>query len=138
MGDREALGAGEWNRRVGALGETLAAKYLRRQGCKVLYRNFKARHGGEVDIVCRDGDTLVFTEVKTRTSSGFLRPSAAVDTDKERLIIRAALEWLRLLNKAPEEIHYRFDIVEVILEDGSPPRLERIEGAFTLPDGYRI
>src|SRR5438128_1320284 len=52
---------------LGARGEKLACAFLRGQGYRILYRNFRARHGGEVDIVCRDKDTLVFVEVKTRT-----------------------------------------------------------------------
>src|SRR5438067_7743405 len=57
--------------RRGAQGETLARRFLRRNGYKILYRNFKGRSGGEIDIVCRDNDTLVFVEVKTRTREDF-------------------------------------------------------------------
>src|SRR5438876_12115537 len=53
--------------RRGAQGETLACRFLRRNGYKILYRNFKGHSGGEIDVVCRDKDTLVFVEVKTRT-----------------------------------------------------------------------
>src|SRR4051794_33643896 len=66
--------------RLGREGERLAARHLRRNGYRVLYRNFRAPHGGEVDIVCRDKscDTLVFAEVKTRTSTVFGTPGEAV------------------------------------------------------------
>ncbi len=64
--------------RLGARGEKLAARYLRRHGFKVLYRNFRGRHGGEIDLVCRERDTLVFVEVKTRTREDFGRPLEAV------------------------------------------------------------
>jgi len=53
--------------RRGARGEKLARRFLRSHGYKILYRNFRACGGGEIDIVCRDGDTLVFVEVKTRS-----------------------------------------------------------------------
>ena len=58
----------------GARGEKLARRHLRREGYKILYRNFRGRTGGEIDIVCRDGETLVFVEVKTRSSEDFGRP----------------------------------------------------------------
>src|SRR5207302_9390196 len=65
--------------RRGAQGEKLAARFLRTHGYKVLYRNFTARRGGEIDIVCREGDTLVFVERKTPSDDAFARPSQAVD-----------------------------------------------------------
>lgn len=118
---------------IGLLGEHLAAKHLRRLGRRVLYRNYKGLHRGEVDIVARHGKTLTFVEVKTRTSTAFGRPADAVTEDKQRLIQRGALDWLRLLGNP--RIQLRFDILEVILIAGEPPRLNIIENAFTLPDG---
>src|SRR5690348_16600130 len=67
---------------LGARGEKLACGFLRRQGYKILYRNFRARHGGEVDIVCRDGDALVFIEVKTRRRDDTTRPSEAIRSEE--------------------------------------------------------
>ncbi len=120
---------------VGRLGEELACRHLRlREGMKILYRNFNPAHGGEVDIVCRDGDTLVFAEVKTRTSRLFGRPADAVGEEKENRVARGGLAWLRMLD-APG-ILFRFDIVEVTLEDGEVPEIEVIREAFHLPDGY--
>src|SRR5438045_9561683 len=77
--------------RLGARGEKMACAFLRRQGCKILYRNFRARRGGEVDIICRDGDTLVFVEVKTRTREDFGRPVEAVNAANRKLIERGEL-----------------------------------------------
>src|SRR5204862_7818329 len=70
--------------RLGRRGENLAARYLRSDGFKILYRNFRARGGGEVDIVCREKklNTLVFIEVKTRSSEKFGRPADAVKSAK--------------------------------------------------------
>jgi putative endonuclease len=65
--------------RRGAHGEKLASRFLRSRGYKILYRNFKGRSGGEIDVVCRDRDTLVFVEVKTRPREDFGRPFTAVD-----------------------------------------------------------
>src|SRR5436853_7823660 len=65
--------------RRGAHGEKLACRFLRRKGYKILYRNFKGRSGGEIDVVCRERDTLALVEVKTRTWADFGRPSAGID-----------------------------------------------------------
>src|SRR5687768_3812729 len=71
-------------RALGRRGERLAAGYLRRHKFRVLYRNFRGPHGGEVDIVCRDKpcQTLVFVEVKTRRTGDFGGPAAAVNEAK--------------------------------------------------------
>ena len=117
---------------TGLLGELLAAKHLQERGREILRRNHRGPHRGEVDIVARHGDVLTFVEVKTRTSSAFGRPADAVTADKQRLIQRGALDWLRLLGNP--RIAIRFDIAEVLLIDGEVPRINLIENAFTLPD----
>lgn len=121
------------NAEVGWAGEKLAAKWLKRHGRKVLYRNFSGPKGGEVDIVCRHRDVLTFIEVKTRTSEAFGRPADAVNLDKQRLIQRGASEWLKMLNRPV--INFRFDIAEVILTEGQRPVVRVIENAFQLPAG---
>lgn len=120
--------------RTGKRGEKLAARFLRQNGYKVLYRNFKGRSGGEIDIVCRDNDTLVFVEVKTRGSEDFGRPSAAVGQDKQKRISRGALAWLRMLDNP--EILFRFDVVEVLFSKDTKPHLEVIRNAFQLSAPY--
>jgi putative endonuclease len=112
----------------------LARRYLRRNGYKILYRNFRGRSGGEIDIVCRDIDTLVFVEVKTRTRDDFGRPVAAVDRQKQKRISRGGLAWLRMLDDP--DILFRFDVVEVIIADDAKPRLELIKNAFPLSKPY--
>ena len=120
--------------RVGRYGESVAAVYLKGCGYRVLRRNHKAARGGEVDLVCREKDTLVFVEVKTRTSLKFGRPAEAVTPSKQKLVARGGLDWLRLLNSP--EVAARFDVVEVLLEDGSPPEVSLIRDAFELPEPY--
>jgi putative endonuclease len=121
---------------LGRRGEAAAAKQLRQRGWKVLYRNFRAPEGGEVDLICRDGDTLVFAEVKTRSRASELsRPADNVTPEKERLIARGALTWLRMLGDP--DIEFRFDIVEVILADDTVAEITVIEAAFNLPKGWR-
>ena len=119
--------------RRGARGEKLARRFLRSHGYKILYRNFRACGGGEIDIVCRDGDTLVFVEVKTRSTAYFGAPSEAVNPEKQRLITRGALAWLRMLDNP--DIYFRFDIVEIVMEpDG--PSCNLIRDAFQLSEPY--
>jgi putative endonuclease len=120
--------------RLGARGEKLAARFLRRQGFKILYRNFRGRQGGEIDLVCRDRDTLVFVEVKTRTREDFGRPLEAVGRQKQRRISLGGLAWLRLLGDP--DIVFRFDVVEVVMGEGTPPRMELIRNAFQLSEPY--
>ena len=120
---------------IGAFGEKLAAHYLWAHGCGLLRRNYRAPKGGEVDVVCRDGEMLVFVEVKTRTSDRYGRPMDAVDAEKERLIIRGAMNWLRLLDNP--EIFFRFDVVEVLLREGEPPKITWVKEAFGLPKSVR-
>lgn len=123
---------------LGKLGEKLAARHLRRNGYKILYRNFRHRRGGEVDIVCRDCRTgeLVFVEVKTRRTRDYGSPAHAVDTAKRHLIARGAIAWLRLLEWPA--IRYRFDIVEVIIDGRGTPEITIVENAFPLPEPYRV
>src|SRR6476469_5585102 len=108
--------------RLGARGENLACQFLQKNGYKILYRNFKGRTGGEIDVVCRHRDTLVFVEVKTRTREDFGRPLDAVDRDKQKRISRGGLAWLRLLGD--HEILFRFDIVGVVLDESAETRIE--------------
>lgn len=121
---------------LGRRGEEVAARHLRRLGRKVLYRNFRARGGGEVDLVCRQGRVLVFVEVKTRSRrTEWGRPADAVDQEKERLVARGALAWLKLLGRP--DVAFRFDIVEVYLVPGEEPEVRVLEAAFSLPEGWR-
>lgn len=118
---------------LGRFGEKVAARFLRRQRYKILYRNFRANRGGEVDIVCRESDVLVFVEVKTRSSELFGRPAEAVNREKQELIARGALAWLRMLDNP--DIIFRFDIVEIVMESGAPS-FNLIRNAFQLPDRH--
>lgn len=113
---------------VGALGEELATRYLQQQGLKLLRRNYADPEGGEADIVLRDRDALVFVEVKTRSQeSDVRRPRDAVNREKRNLIRRASRSWRRLL---AQPVSYRYDIMEVLLIPGEPPRLTWLKDAF--------
>jgi putative endonuclease len=114
---------------LGAEGERLAARFLQRKGYKVLYRNFQSVHGGEVDLVCRvrKRPELVFVEVKTRSSESFGAPHEAVRSAQKRAIVRAAQEWLEMLDQP--EVIARFDIVEIIAHAGRW-EVRHLENAF--------
>jgi putative endonuclease len=121
---------------LGKEGELAAERFLRKQSFKILYRNFRARNGGEIDLVCRDRQeqVLVFVEVKTRKKEIFAPPRDAVNLRKQHQIIKAAKEWLRLLDHP--EIPFRFDIVEVVTEPELEIRL--IRNAFQLEDNLYV
>jgi putative endonuclease len=117
---------------LGKRGEKIAVSFLRKSGYKILFRNFRAKTGGEVDLVCRDrrAKVLVFVEVKTRTTNLFGNPHEAVTLRQQDRIVRAAKEWLRLLDD--REIPYRFDIVEIVMEPQRQVGL--IQNAFQIRD----
>ena len=120
--------------RRGRLGEHAAKKHLQRAGLKFLTANFRSSRG-EIDLVFRDGDCLVFVEVKTRSSELWTRPAAAVDARKRRLLSQAALDYLRLL-KNPQ-IRIRFDIVEVLLDAEEVREVRHLPHTFALSPPYR-
>jgi putative endonuclease len=120
--------------RHGRLGEKAAKKFLQNLGLKFLTANFRSSRG-EIDLIFRDGDCLVFVEVKTRSSEAWTRPAAAVDARKRRLLSQSALEYLRLL-KDPR-VRMRFDIVEVLLDEGGPREIRHLAATFCLSPPYR-
>jgi len=120
--------------RRGALGERAAKRHLQKLGLKFLTANFRSDRG-EIDLVFRDADCLVFAEVKTRSSEDWTRPAAAVNARKKRLLSQTGLDYLRLL-KNPE-VKIRFDIVEVLLNDGEVREVRHLPNTFTLTKPYR-
>lgn len=118
----------------GKSGEEEAVNFLRKQGYKVLTRNYKSKLG-EIDIIARDKDTLCFIEVKTRFSDRFGLPSEAVFKPKQRQISKAALSFLKenkLLDKKA-----RFDVVSVMHTQGQS-KLDLIKDAFDLEERYVV
>jgi putative endonuclease len=120
--------------RHGELGEREAKKHLKRQGLKFLVANFRSPRG-EIDLIFRDGDCLVFVEVKTRSSEEWTRPAAAVDKERRGRLTRAALDYLRLLKNPPVKV--RFDIVEVLLQDSTVREVRHLPNAFAMERPYR-
>ena len=115
--------------RRGQLGEDAAARELRRSGLQFLTRNYRSNHG-EIDLIFRDGDCLVFVEVKTRSSEDWARPAAAVNARKRRLLSLTAEDYLRAL--ADRRVKWRFDVVEVLLTDGQVREVRHLRHVFEL------
>lgn len=121
--------------RRGELGERAAKKHLKKLGLKFLTANFKSKRG-EIDLVFRDQDCLVFVEVKTRSDESWTRPAAAVNARKKRLLSLTALDYLKRL-KDPQ-VKIRFDIVEVLLEpDETIREIRHLPHTFSLTPPYR-
>jgi putative endonuclease len=118
----------------GALGERAAKKHLRRLGLKFLTANYRSPRG-EIDLIFRDDDCLVFIEVKTRSSEEWVRPAAAVDKERRGRLTRAALDYLRRLRNPAVKV--RFDIVEVLLLDGVVREVRHLPNTFAMERPYR-
>jgi putative endonuclease len=112
---------------VGAYGERVAARHLTDAGLVVLDRNWRCPHG-ELDLVARDGHTLVFCEVKTRRSDEFGTPAEAVVPTKVMRIRQLASLWLAGSGLRPREI--RFDVLSVHPQRSGAARVEHLRGAF--------
>ena len=119
---------------TGRLGESTAREYLSEKGLKFLAANFRTKRG-EIDLIFRDGDCLVFVEVKARSIRSWTRPAASVNARKRRLISLTALEYLRRLREP--RVRIRFDIVEVLLEEGRVIEIRHLPNTFSLSPPYR-
>jgi|GEM_PF-30515 putative endonuclease len=126
--------AGPAHLRYGKLGERAAKAHLKRHGLKFLAANFRSERG-EIDLVFRERDCLVFVEVKTRSSEEWGRPAAAIDAERRRRLTRAGLDYLALLRRPAVKV--RFDIVEVLLADGAVKEIRHLPNAFPMERPYR-
>jgi putative endonuclease len=114
--------------RIGQKGEDLAFELLKKKGYKVLERNYKSSLG-EIDLVAREGKTLVFVEVKTRLSSDFGSAKWAVGPRKQRKLSIVALDYLKRYSLVDQAA--RFDVVAIDLDSGQE-RIELYRDAFEL------
>ncbi len=117
---------------LGRSGEQIAAKYLRKKGFRILEQNYRTR-AGEIDIIAKIGEVIVFTEVKTRKGKFLDSPLAAVTIQKQRQISKVALEYLK--NEDLFDMDGRFDVIAVEVRPLRPPHIEHIEYAFDLRYG---
>jgi putative endonuclease len=111
---------------LGDKGEDLAALALKKQGYKVLERNYRTPLG-EIDLIARHGGELVFIEVKTRTSARFGMGQEAVHYGKQARLRKLADYYLK--QKRLGEVAVRFDVVGILWQEGEP-QIEVIQGAF--------
>jgi putative endonuclease len=114
---------------VGAIGEKLAADYLKKRGYKIIQRNFRCREG-EIDIIAQKGECLVFVEVRTNRNTAFGTPEESVTLSKREKLISLADAYVQTYDKAP--ISWRIDVVAVELgPNNKVSRLEHIENAVS-------
>lgn len=118
-----------WNKLFGDRGEQAAAKFLKRQGFRIVQRNYSTPWG-EIDIVAVDGTTIVFVEVKTRSSLIAGRPEEAVTFDKQKKLTQMALAYLKK-HKLLEH-PARFDVVAIVWPDDArePQEIRHLRNAF--------
>jgi putative endonuclease len=112
---------------LGSYGERVAVRALTDAGLQVLDRNWRCR-AGELDVVARDGDALVFCEVKTRTGTGFGHPVEAVTPAKRRRLRLLARAWLAAHEHHARDL--RFDVVGVHVPSTGPAQVTHLRNAF--------
>ncbi len=122
------------NQKFGALGEKLAADYLKKSKYKILEKNYKTKLG-EIDIIAQKDDTIVFVEVKSRSADPFLRGQYAVDKRKQFHIMRTAAYYL---DKKKSPLQPRFDIIEVEIDrdEGKLVSINHLKAAFSQTESY--
>lgn len=120
---------GNHEQAMGHRGEDLAHRFLQKAGYSVVARNYRPQPGAvEVDIIARDGETLVFVEVKSRRTEEYGSPDRAVGLEKQRHILRAALDYARRADVDFRAL--RFDIVNVVFTD--PPAVTHLRDVLPL------
>ncbi len=124
--------------KTGVWGEQVAADFLKQLGYRILGQRVRIGTRDELDLVVRDGDCLVFVEVKTRGSETYGRPISAVDRKKRHTLSRGAIRYVQRL-KNPR-VCFRFDVVEVIGHAAAetPPEIRHIKNAFPLDRRYML
>jgi len=108
-------------KRTGNLGETLAADYLRQHGYAIVARNWRCATG-EIDVIARHGDTLIFVEVRTRHGARHGSPEESITPRKQAKLIELAYEYLATMDVPP--VNWRIDVIAVVL--GRQNSVERI------------
>ena len=131
-------------RKLGNFGENAAARFLRRKRYRILERNFVGKNG-EIDIIARKKNIMIFVEVKTRSveASGTYesRPAAAVNSEKQRRLIRIANEYAHRVHKKDGDM-MRMDIIEVLTKKNEKQKIQvekivHIENAFDMNTAYK-
>lgn len=116
---------------LGKKGEEIALRFLKKNGYRILEKNYVCKMG-EMDIIAKEKDTLVFIEVKTRTSTEFGPPQLAVNSRKQKQLSKVALNYLN--EKRLKDVKARFDVVAILLRQKGE-EIELIRDAFDLSWG---
>jgi putative endonuclease len=123
---------------VGEIGEAIAARFLLKNGFRIVLANFKVPIGrnsrgtsvtGEIDLIAFDKDVLCFVEVKTRSSDEFAAPVAAVDLRKQRQIIRTAKVYRKIFQIT--NIGFRYDVVSIVLRENARAEIQLFKNFWT-------
>lgn len=132
-----SLSASVTHLELGQWGEGLATSHLKQHGYQIIARNVTLPLGrtpegkpitGELDIIALDGQTLVFIEVKTRSSDELALPEAAVTPAKQRKLARTARRYRRLIG--PVDVPYRFDVVSIVASGQNEPQIRLLKDFF--------
>ncbi len=110
----------------GKAGESAATKYLKKNGYKILERNYRKTYG-EIDIIAQKGENVAFVEVKTRKNDSFGTPAEFVTAQKQKKLIKAACAYIQEKNL---EAEFTFDIVEVYIDNQKIKEINHIKNAF--------
>jgi putative endonuclease len=135
VGGNPSAPAGE----SGAEGERLAAEFLRgRQGYEIVARNWRNPRDQreEIDLVCRDGEVLVFVEVKSRPDTALVPGYYAIDRRKKKVLRRAIHAYLTQLRARPRT--FRFDVAEVVTSTKMPAQVLHFQNVPLFPKGYHV
>lgn len=115
----------------GKYGEKFAADYLSAHGYEVSQTNYRSRFG-EIDIIARKDDTIIFVEVKSLITNAIKAPAMQVDERKQIKLAKTALQYISE-NEENDEFNYRFDVIEVLND-----KINHIENAFDMPENMEI
>lgn len=115
-------------RALGSWGEQLAAEFLQKQGYKIVERNVRSDHG-EIDLLARNGDVLVFVEVKARSSAEYGNPEEAVTAAKQQHMVDSALDYLQAHPQFDGD--WRIDVISVTRVPGKAPEILHFENAIS-------
>ncbi len=122
------------NKSLGIYGEDTAVKYLEANGYTILTTNYRCKMG-EIDIIAADGDTIVFIEVKTRSTDKYGQPREFVNYSKQKKIIKTALHYI--VNKNLTDYMSRFDIVDILVDNNNSSNvITLIKNAFEYSGKY--
>lgn len=118
----------DFNRDIGTYGEDLSAEYLKRNSYSIISRNFRTRCG-EIDIICKKNDLIIFLEIKSRYNYNYGSPIEAITYSKQKQIIKLCKYYIYINNLI--NYNYRFDVIEVLLnKENNLYSINHISDAF--------